>query len=107
MNAVLTIPDARPASSGATLLVAASSSGARAVPAPMPSRIPAGRTSVRKWPPTGARPISARPAAASSSPATSGGLTPSRATSLAARLADSPAMIRFIGRNARPVSSGL
>ena len=43
MNAVLTTPDASPDSSGATSLIAASSIGLKAMPAPKPSRIIAGQ----------------------------------------------------------------
>ena len=45
MNAVLTMPDASPDSSGLTSLIAASSTGLKAMPAPKPSRIMLGRTS--------------------------------------------------------------
>ena len=46
MNAVLTMPDASPDSSGLTSLIAASSTGLKAMPAPNPSRIMLGRTSM-------------------------------------------------------------
>ena len=72
MNAVLTTPEASPASSGATSLIAASRTGLNAMPAPMPSRIMLGRTSVTKLPPTGARAKSTSPTAARESPAASG-----------------------------------
>ena len=55
MNEVLTIPEARPASLGSTSLIAARSTGLKAMPAPMPSRIMLGRTSTTKLPSTGAR----------------------------------------------------
>ena len=51
MNAVLTTPDARPASCGATSLIAASRTELNAIPAPKPSRIMLGRMSTRKQPP--------------------------------------------------------
>src|SRR5881398_3374081 len=44
MNDVLTTPDASPASLASTSLIAASSSGLRAIPAPRPSRIMFGST---------------------------------------------------------------
>ena len=68
MNAVLTTPEASPDSSGATSLMAASSIGLKAIPAPKPSRIMAGSTSITKLPSTGARANSTRPTAASDSP---------------------------------------
>ena len=107
MNAVLTTPDARPDSSGFTSLIAASSIGLNAMPAPKPSRIMLGRTSTTKFPSTGARANSARPAAASSSPVASGRLMPKRMTIFAESPSENAPMIRFAGRNARPTSSGL
>src|SRR4029453_17886955 len=68
MNDVLTTPDASPASLGSTSLIAASSTGLRAMPEPKPRRIMLGSTSTMKLPSTGARANSANPAAASSSP---------------------------------------
>ena len=50
MNDVLTTPDASPDSSGATSLIAASSTGLNAIPAPMPSRSMLGSTSTTKLP---------------------------------------------------------
>ena len=61
MNAVLTTPEARPASLGSTSLIAASSTGLNAMPAPKPSRIMLGRTSTTKFPSTGARAKSSEP----------------------------------------------
>jgi hypothetical protein len=48
MNEVLTIPEARPDSSGATSLIATSSTGFNAMPAPTPSRIKRGRQNSTK-----------------------------------------------------------
>jgi hypothetical protein len=45
MNAVLTRPDASPDSLGATSLIAPSSKGLNAIPAPMPSSTMPGNTS--------------------------------------------------------------
>ena len=61
MNAVLTMPEASPDSSGATSLIAASRTGLNAMPAPMPSRIMLGSTSTTKLPSTGARANSSKP----------------------------------------------
>ena len=61
MNAVLTMPEASPDSSGSTSLIAASSTGLNAMPAPKPSRIMLGRTSTTKLPSTGARAKSSEP----------------------------------------------
>ena len=46
MKAVLTTPDASPASVGSTPLIAASRIGLNVIPPPMPSSIMPGRTSV-------------------------------------------------------------
>ena len=72
MKAVLTTPEASPASLGLTSLIAASSTGLKAIPAPRPSRIMLGRTSTTKVPSTGARAKSRSPTAASDSPVASG-----------------------------------
>ena len=61
MNDVLTTPEARPDSSGPTSLIAASSTGLNAMPAPKPSRIMLGSTSTTKMPSTGARAKSSSP----------------------------------------------
>ena len=76
MNEVFTTPDASPASLGSTSLIAASSTGLNAVPAPKPRRIMLGRTSETKLPSTGARTKSTIPREATSRPTTSGGLMP-------------------------------
>ena len=68
MNAVLTTPEARPDSLGPTSLIAASSTGLNAMPAPSPSRIMLGSTSTTKLPSTGARAKSTSPTAASAEP---------------------------------------
>ena len=81
MNEVLTTPEARPASLCSTSLIAASSTGLNAMPAPRPSRIMLGSTSTTKVPSTGAR-ASRSPTPASDRPTPSGGLIPS-ITSLA------------------------
>ena len=107
MNAVLTTPEARPDSSGATSLMAASSTGLNAMPAPIPSRIMLGRTLATKPPPTGARAKSRSPTAAHVRPAASGRLMPKRITSLAETATESAPMIRFAGRKAKPTWSGL
>ena len=107
MNAVLTTPEARPASSGATSLIAARSTGFIAMPTPRPSTIMLGSTSTTKVPSTGARAKSASPRATSSIPVTSGGLMPNRITSLAESPSESAPMITVAGRKARPTSSAL
>ncbi len=61
MNAVLTTPEASPDSLGSTSLMAASSTGLNAMPAPKPSRIMLGSTSTTKLPSTGARAKSSEP----------------------------------------------
>ena len=76
MNDVFTTPEARPASFGSTSLIAASSTGLNAMPAPRPSRIMLGSTSTTKLPSTGARAKSRSPKAASDSPTPSGILMP-------------------------------
>ena len=107
MNDVLTTPDARPDSLGATSLIAASSTGLKAMPAPRPSRIMPGSTSIRKLPSTGARANSASPSAASSRPAASGVRMPKRMTILADSPSENAAMIRLAGRKARPTCIAL
>ena len=107
MNAVLTTPDARPDSSGATSLIAASRTGLNAMPAPKPSRIMLGSTSATKLPPTGARANSTSPAAARISPVPSGLRNPKRITSFAERPSEKAPMIRLAGRKERPTLSGL
>ena len=107
MNEVLTTPEARPDSLGATSLIAASSTGLKAMPAPRPSRIMPGSTWTTKVPSTGASAKSASPAAASSRPAASGTLMPKRMTILAERPSEKAPMIRLDGRKARPTCSGL
>jgi len=107
MNDVLTTPEASPASSGATSLIAASSSGFIAIPIPTPSTSMLASTSTAKLPSTGAREKSASPIATSAIPVTSGGLIPKRMTSRAERPSESAPMIRLAGRKARPTSSGL
>ena len=106
MNDVLTMPEARPDSSGATSLIAASSTGLNAMPAPKPSRSMLGSTSTTKLPSTGARANSASPTRRSAGPTPSGGLMPKRITSFAETPTESAPMIRFAGRNARPTLSG-
>ena len=83
MNDVLTTPEASPASLWSTSLIAASSTGLNAIPAPTPSRIMLGRTSTTKLPSTGARAKSRSPTEASPSPTANGSLMPKRVTSLA------------------------
>ena len=72
MNEVLTTPEARPDSLGATSLMAASSTGLKAMPRADSEQDHAGRTSTTKFPSTGARAKSTSPIAASSSPIASG-----------------------------------
>ena len=55
MKAVLTRPEARPERDGSTSLMAASSMGLKATPAPSPSSTIAGSTSSVKLPSMGAR----------------------------------------------------
>jgi hypothetical protein len=107
MKDVFTTPEARPASLWSTSPIAASSTGLKAMPAPKPSRIMLGRTSVQKFPSTGSRTNRSRPSAAKNSPTARGGRIPKRITSLAERPIENTAMIRLEGRNARPISSGL
>ena len=107
MNAVFTIPDASPESSGFTPPIAASSTGLNAIPAPKPIRIIGGRMSVQRFPSTGARANRSSAAAARPSPTTSGGLIPNRITSFAESPSEKTPMITFPGRNASPTWSGL
>ncbi|CUI66736.1 Uncharacterised protein [Achromobacter ruhlandii] len=102
MKAVLTTPDARPDWLGSTSLMAASSIGLKAMPAPRPSSSIPGNTSAVKAPSTGARANSASPSAAISSPVASGPRMPKRITSLADSPSENAAMIRLAGRNASP-----
>ena len=103
MNAVLTMPDASPDSSGATSLIAASSTGLKAMPAPKPSRSMLGQhvddeAAVDRR--AGEQREPERPRSAGRPP--SGGLMPKRITSFAETPTESAPMIRFAGRNARP-----
>ena len=83
MNEVLTTPEASPASSGSTSLIAASSTGLNAMPAPMPSRIMLGRTSTTKLPSTGARAKSSEPGGGERQPDGERQPMPKRITSFA------------------------
>ena len=107
MNAVFTTPDARPASLCSTSLIAASSTGLNARPAPIPNTIIAGMTSTKTLPSTGARTNSSRPAATSVMPAAIGSLIPKRITILAERPSENTAMITLAGRKVSPTSRGL
>src|SRR5262249_2201063 len=80
MKDVLTTPEAKPDSLGATSLIAASSTGLKAMPAPRPSRVMPGSTWAMKLPSTGDSAKSASPAAANRSPAASGSRMPKRIT---------------------------
>ena len=80
MNAVLTMPDAQPDSSGFTSPIAASSSGLKAMPSPIASV--AGITSMRTFPSTGTRAKRSSPSAINPSPTPSGFLIPKRMTNL-------------------------
>ena len=102
MKAVLTTPEARPDSSGSTSLIAARSTGLNAMPAPKPSRIMLGSTSIANAPSTGAARQQESPAAANPSPAASGALIPNRITSLAERPTESTPMITFAGQEREP-----
>ena len=102
MNDVLTMPEAIPASSGATSFIADSSTGLKAMPAPIPSRSMLGSTSTTKSPSTGARANSSSPTAAVSKPAISGGRTPKRITSRAETPTERTPMITLAGRNDEP-----
>ena len=104
---VLTSPEARPASSGCTSFMAASSIGLKAMPAPTPSNTIAGKTSTRKFPSTGARAKSASPEAAISKPAAKGPRIPQRTTMRADAPSDMKAMIRLPGRKERPTCMGV
>ena len=108
MNEVLTTPEARPDSLGSTSLIAASSSGLNAMPAPKPSRIMLGQdvddeAAVDRRAREEHEPE--RPRAAG--PTASGARMPKRITSFAERPSENAPMIRLAGRNARPTSSGL
>src|SRR6218665_4060370 len=84
---------ARPESDGATSLMAASSTGLKAMPAPRPSSTMPGSTSSTKLPLTGARANSASPMAGSHRPATSGLRMPKRITIFAERPSENTAML--------------
>ncbi|CUJ06400.1 Uncharacterised protein [Achromobacter aegrifaciens] len=107
MKAVLTTPDARPDWLGSTSLIAASSIGLKATPAPRPSSSMAGRTSTAKLPSAGARANKASPSAAMNKPVANGPRIPKRITSLADSPSENAAMMRLAGRKARPTSMGL
>ena len=107
MKAVLTIPDASPASLGSTSPIAASSSGLKVMPPPMPIRIMPGSTSATKSPSTGACVNQSSPIAKKVNPTTSGGLMPKRMTRRSDRAIDSKPMMSVVGRKASPTSSGL
>ncbi|CAK0586711.1 Uncharacterised protein [Burkholderia pseudomallei] len=100
------MPEASPESLGATSLIAASSTGLNATPAPTPTSIIPGSTCATKPPSAGARAKRARPAAAMTSPAPIARRMPKRITILADKPSENAAMIRFAGRNARPTWSG-
>ena len=72
MKLVLTNPEASPESAGDTSLIAASSTGLNASPAPNPSSTMPGNTCVAKSPSTGANANKPRPAAAISNPTANG-----------------------------------
>src|SRR6185436_19460545 len=107
MKAVLTTPEARPDSLGATSLIATSRMGLSAMPQPTPSNTMQGSTCRRKVPPGGAAANSASPTAARPSPTASGRRLPKRITILAERPSENAAMIRFDGRKARPICIGV
>ena len=98
MNAVLTIPEASPLSVGATSPMAASSSGLKVIPPPIPMTSMAGSTSTTKLPSAGARANQSRPMAKHESPATIGGFTPKRITSRSESAIEPAAMISVDGR---------
>ena len=107
MNAVLTTPEASPAWSGATPLIAARRIGLNAIPAPIPTAIVAGRMSIAQLPSTGVRASKRSASVISARPVSSGGLIPKRITSRSeSRSEDAPQMI-VPGRYARPTSSGV
>src|SRR5690349_12433188 len=99
MNAVLSTPDANPDSDGFTSLIAPSSIGLNAMPAPMPSNTMPGSTSTTNAPSSGARANQARPAAANNSPPANGPRNPHFMTILADSPSENAAMMRFAGRN--------
>ncbi len=107
MNAVFTTPDASPDSDGLTSLMAASSRGLNAMPAPNPKRIMAGNTSTTKLPPAGARAKAKSPMTARSMPTVRGGRRPKRITSLAEIPSEKMPMMMLAGRNASPTCSGV
>src|SRR5262245_12181775 len=107
MKAVLTTPDASPESSGFTSLIAPNNSGLNAMPAPMPSSVMPGNTSIQNVPSSGARANSASPAAAHSSPNASGLRQPNFMTIFADSPSENAAMMRFAGRNESPTSIAL
>ena len=90
-----------------TSLIAASSTGLKAMPAPNPSSSIAGSTSTAKLPSTGAREKRTRPTDGESSPTASGARSPNFITSFAESPIENAAMIRLAGRNASPTWSGL
>ena len=76
MNDVLMTPDASPDCSGSTSLIAASSTGLNAMPAPTPIRIMLGSTFTRYVASVGANARSRIPAPASPRPVASGARNP-------------------------------
>src|SRR4051794_1351786 len=105
-RAVLTRPDASPASCGALPAIAAMVTGTNARPTPSAVMISAGKTSIPKLPPTGARPNSSIPTPTSAMPSARIGPAPMRAVPFPAICAPT-ATDSAIGRIASPVSIGL
>ena len=101
---MLTTPEARPASWGSTSPIAASSTGLKAMPAPMPSSTIEGSTSVTKLPSTGASANRPSDAAASARPTVSGARIPNFITRRSDSFSEQNIMTRLVGTNARPTS---
>ena len=107
MNDVLTTPEASPASSGATSLIAASSTGLKAIPAPMPRRIMLGMTSVKHVSVHGRAREEREPDGREPKPRDERRLDAEAHDEPAESTIEKAPMMRFAGRNVRPTSSGL
>ncbi len=102
INAVLTIPEARPESFGETSLIALNIKGLKAIPPPMPRRIMLGKTLSKKVPSAGAIANKAREVEARIMPTMSGFFVPNFITTFADRPIENAPIMRFVGRKERP-----
>ena len=107
MNAVLVMPDARPASCGSTSLIAAISTGLKASPPPTPINSIAGQNVDNERAVHRHAREPRRPTRRDAEPERERRRKPKRITSLADSPSEKRHIIRLPGRNARPTFSGL